>query len=163
MILMATGLLMAACGSSSSEPLAVEMQGSMGEIPTSAALSGPAVDDGTVCSTASAEVIGYEGLDGRSLTEDEYNQLNEESIETGEVTVGGIFLEYLCDDGSGPFVMKQRPTVAPTAFDFEAMNEDVGTWVIDRGTAAYEELTGEGSIDFDFVNQRWICTGELAS
>ncbi len=163
-ILAATGLLLAAaCGSSSSGSLAAEMQGPIGDTPSPAVLSGPAVDDGVVCATASTEVVGYEDLDGNSLTEDEYNTINEVAIETGEVTAGGIYVEYRCDDESGTFVMKQRPTVVPSEFDFEAMNEDVGTWTIERGTDAYEKLTGEGSIDFDFANERWICTGELAN
>lgn len=97
------------------------------------------------------------------MTEDEYNQISEAAIETGVVAVGGILVQYTCNDGSGTFVMKQRPTVAATAFDFQAMNGDVGTWVIDRGTADYEKLTGEGSIDFDFANERWICSGDLES
>lgn len=154
-------LLVAACGSSSNEPLAVEMQGLMGDPAGVAALSGPAVDDGVVCEAATTEVIGYEDLDGNSLTEAEYNESNEVAIETGEVTVGGISIEYACDDGSGTFVMKQQPTVVPSEFDFEAMNEDIGTWAIDRGTDDYEELSGEGSIDFDFANEQWICAGEL--
>jgi hypothetical protein len=155
--------LAAACGSSSSEPLAVEMQGVMGDTATPAELSGPAVDDGVVCPTASTEVVGYEDLDGNSLTEAEFNENSEVAMETGEITVGAIYVEYTCEDASGTFVMKQLQTVVPSEFDFEAMNEDVGTWAIDRGTDAYEELTGEGSIDFDFANGLWICAGDLTN
>lgn len=161
-VLAATGLVLAAaCGSSSSETLDVVMQGPMGENASSAVLSGPAVDDGVVCAAAETELVGYEDLDGDSLTEQEYMEITEVAIETGEVTVGGIFVEYTCDDGSGSFVLKQRPTVVPSDLDYDAMNEDVGTWTIDRGTDAYEELAGEGSIDFDFANERFFCTGEM--
>jgi hypothetical protein len=153
-------LVVVGCGSSS-DPASAQLSGSMSDPKGSVVVTGDAVDDGVVCSSATQEVVRWEDLDGQSITEEEFDRLFDEAVETGEAVAGVTFVEFTCTDGSGSFLMAQSPTTRPTDLDFDGVNTDVGTWVIDRGTGDYDGLSGEGTIDFDFAAGVWTCPGEL--
>lgn len=126
-----------------------------------ALLSGPAVDASVVCAAARIARVGFEDVDGEPITEGEFQRLVVEALETGEITAGTIYREYRCDDGSGSFVIAERPVVSAGSWDFYGFNDDVATWEVHSGTGAYAELSGQGSIDVDYDSREWLVSGEF--
>lgn len=153
-------LMMSLAACSSTEPMAVEITGPVGIPDGPSALSGPAVDEGVVCSAALFEELRFEDADGKVLNEDEVAQAQQVEMETGEMVITVKYDQWTCSDGSGTFVTADSGKIAMPDMDFEGVNE-VADWKIDSGTGDYEGLSGAGTITVDFPNGTVIYAGEL--
>lgn len=151
---------LAAC--SSSEPMAVEIKGAVGIPDGPSDLSGPAVDEGVICSAAMFEELRFEDADGKVLNEDEVAQAKQVEMETGEKVIAVKYDQWTCSDGSGTFVTADRDKLTMADMDFEGVNE-VADWEIESGTGDYEGLTGSGTITVDFPNGTVVYAGEIQS
>ena len=149
---------LAAC--SSSGPMAVEITGPVGTPDGPSDLSGPAVDEGVICSAATFEELKFEDADGKVLNEDEVAQAQQVEMETGEKVIAVKYDQWTCSDGSGTFVTADRDKLAMADMDFEGVNE-VADWEIESGTGDYEDLTGSGRITVDFPQGTVVYSGEI--
>ncbi len=145
-------LLLAGMGcSSSGEPMAMAINAPLGPPEGAVPLSGPAVDEGIVCSAATFERVRIVDSEGATLTEE---QLSEDTL------LSAMYDEFTCTDGSGAFVVVQHPSLAQSDMDFEGSN-DVGPWEIDSGTGDYETLSGDGTLTVDFSAGTVVYGGEV--
>jgi hypothetical protein len=118
-------LLLALCSSCSpSGPLQVELAVGSGErlYPFEFVASGPAVDEGVVCS-------------GGDVEEGDFREEVAGLVTIGENT-------FICDDGSGSFVLET--VLDRTGFE-EEEGLPVGDWRVLSGTGSYQKLQGQGA------------------
>jgi hypothetical protein len=140
-VLVVVGLLAAACSSGGELSVEiVEMADPDTEEFTFTA-SGEAVDDGVVCDSGSWVWTGNRGADGEPMDDAAMGAM----FEAGEPFTLIVGHDYVCDDGSGSFVLD-----AAVELDPNLDPPDVSaTWEINGGTNTYESLKGSGDISED--------------
>ena len=152
-------VVVASC-SSSSEPMAVQINGPLGPTVSPAPITGEAVDEGVVCDAATYEEGDFVDLDGKVLTDEERDQLMQVEVETGEVVFSAKYGRWTCADGSGTFDTVDTPTMAMPELDLEGSNE-AATWTVESGTGDHESLSGSGKVIVDFSNETVVYAGEM--
>lgn len=152
-------IMMAGC-TAASEPMAVDVFGSMDPSDPSVVISGDAADEGLVCSEGTNRRLAMEDMEGNPISDEEGVANWEEALDSGATLEVLIHEEVNCADGSGAFVIEFHNVVQPAALDYEGSNE-VGTWTIDGGTGDYETLSGEGDAVADFGAGAFGFTGEI--
>ena len=151
-------LSLAACGSS--EPMTFEISGPADQTAGPVTISGEAVDEGMMCSSAQFERMLFRDMDGNDLTDDEVAQLMELYAETGEKVFSAIVDQFTCIDGSGSLVLAQSPLLDESEINFEGVNE-VASWEVESGTDELVGLSGDGMVILDFLNGTVTYQGEL--
>ena len=86
------------------------------------AASGPAVDDGLICTAGHTTDHNWQNLGN-----------GQELLDT----------EFICDDGTGSFTLATELVGTSRSDAWTA----VGTWTVLEGTGAYEALTGNGTLE----------------
>ena len=112
-------------------------------VPTLFSASGVAVDEGVVCESGTMEVGHFESPEGVTITSEEGGALHEAARADGGVMDSYAVQEFVCDDGSGAFLMKLYSRV-----DFAEPEASFGipTWGIESGTGDYAGLSGSGDM-----------------
>jgi hypothetical protein len=159
-LLVVVSFMVVGASCSSSEPMAVQINGALGQSDTPAPITGAAVDGEIVCHAATYEQGDFVDLDGKVLTDEERDQLMQVEAETGEVVFGAVHGRWTCADGSGTFDTVETPTIAMPDLNFEGSN-DAATWTVESGTGDYEELSGSGKVIVDFPNETVVYDGEM--
>lgn len=162
MLTVGIAILMAASCSSSSDPLAVQITGPLGDPTGPLPITGPAADEGIVCDAADFEQFDFVDMDGKVLSEEETAQAMQAEMETGEEVIASISNRFTCADGSGTFVLETKSTLPVAEYDFEGSNA-VADWTVLSGTGDYESLSGSGAITADFASMTVVYDGELQS
>lgn len=152
-------VVVAAC-STSSEPMTIDVVGSMSPDDSSVQISGEAADEGLVCSEGTLRRLSMESMEGDPISEQQGVANWEEAMESGATLEVLLHEEINCSDGSGSFVIEFQNVVQPSTLDYEGANE-VGTWTIAGGTGDYEDLSGEGDAGADFGAGEISFTGEI--
>ena len=140
-LLVALAMGLAACSSDSeSGDIAFEYTFDMSTEAGIWIASGEAIDNGLICSHATAVSGEFEDEDGNVRTFEELDVLNQGS----EPFVSIDAEQMQCDDGSGSFTLRLINAVDPAV---EESHGVVGTtWTITGGTG-YDDLTGDGDSD----------------
>lgn len=146
--------------SSSSEPMAVQINGPLGPTVTPAPVTGEAVDEGIVCDAVTYEEGDFFDLDGNAVTDEERDQLMQVEMETGEMVFSGKDGRWTCADGSGTFDTVDKGTLAVPDYNFEGSN-NVATWTVENGTGDYGGLSGSGTVIVDFSKETVVYEGEM--
>ena len=153
-------MVVAASCSSTSEPMGVQITGPLGPPGGSVPIVGAAVDEGIVCDAATYEEGSYVDLDGKILTDEEFVQLMEVEMETGEWFFSEKHGRWTCTDGSGTFDTVDTFTMTRAEYDLNGAN-NAATWIIESGTDDYENLSGSGTVIVDFPNETVVYDGEM--
>ena len=153
-------LMVVASCSSSSEPMAVQITGPLGPSDSPAPVTGPAVDEGTLCDAVTYVEGEFFDLDGNAVTEEERAQLMQVEMETGEMVFSAKDGLWTCADGSGTFETVDKGTLAMADYNFEGSN-NVATWTVQNGTGDYEGLSGSGNVIVDFSKETVVYEGEM--
>ena len=99
-------LSVSACSSASSEPMEAEVEifrlGMVGMTSEGFTASGPAVDEGIICSGGDWRWMGNENPEGEQMTELEFAQAQAKQEPFDLV----VTTEMICADGSGTFIME---------------------------------------------------------
>ncbi len=111
--------------------------------PTLFSASSVAVDEGVVCESGTMEVDHFESPEGVTITSEEGGALHEAARADGSVMDSYAVQEFVCDDGSGTFLMKLHSRVD---FAKPEAEQDTPTWEIENGTGDYEGLSGSGDM-----------------
>jgi hypothetical protein len=148
---------------SSSEPLALDLANPMGSPPAAFSITGPAADEGVVCSEGT--FVGYrmEDMDGNAIDHGDWSATFDTAIETNSVAEVKSINEYQCGDGSGTITVTQLVRFDFAELDIETFGEGEvtnGTWTL-VGIGDYESLTGSGDIITNFDDGHVHMVGEV--
>ena len=124
-------------------------------VPTLFSASGVAVDEGVVCESGTMEVDHFESPEGVTITSEEGGALHEAARADGGVMDSYAVQEFVCDDGSGTFLMKLYSRVD---FAKPGAEQDTPTWEVENGTGDYASLSGSG----DMTNEPPLTSGTVS-
>ena len=148
MALVAALLAMALVGCSSGDAISIEIfyveAEGFGTVPFRA--SGVAVEEAAVCESGTTTRGHLESPEGEIITLDEAGELYEAAWVDGGVVDLYSVQEFVCDDGTGTFVLKVR-TRGDSAKPFS--EQDIPTWEVESGTGDYTDLSGSGEVSMD--------------
>ena len=153
-LLFALAVGLAACSSDSeSSDIAFEYTFDMSSETGAWIASGEAIDNGLICSQATAVGGEFEDENGNIRTFEQLDALNQGSEPF--VSVDAELMQ--CDDGTGSFTLRLINEVDPAV---EESHGIVGTtWTITGGTG-YEDLEGDGGSDLpQFQDVQMALTG----
>ena len=166
--LVAALLAVALVGCSSGDPISIEifyLEGrGFGTEPFRA--SGVAVDEAVVCENGTMAQDHLESPEGEIITSPEGEIITSEEgaelsdaarVDQGVVDLYFVY-EFVCEDGSGTFVLKTH-----TRGDFAKLEneQDTPTWEVESGTGEYTDLSGSGEVSTDLATVVRTYAGEV--
>lgn len=148
-------LVLASCSSAASE-MSVEFVSVLAadQSGTTFTASGEAVDEGAVCASGESLWLGNLTIEGDPLSDDGMHEL----FSAGEAYSIIVQHEYVCDDGSGSFLLNATPEIDPALEETQDAPIASATWEIIGGTGDYETLTGSGTESTESLADRWTGT-----
>jgi hypothetical protein len=143
--------LVASCSSTESE-LSVEIVDTVRPDQSGATFtaSGEAVEEGVVCAAGESLWLGNLAVDGEPLSDEAMNEL----YTSGDAYSIVVQHEYVCDDGSGSFMLDATPVIDPSLEETQDAPVASSSWVITGGTGPYESLTGSGDVTQESLSDR---------
>lgn len=151
------------CSCSSSEPLGLDLANPMEPPPTAFSITGPAADEGVVCSEGTFVENRMEYMDGTTMEDRDWANMFDNAVETDSVAEVKSINEYECSDGSGTITVTQLVRFDFAEIDIETFGEGQvtnGTWTLE-GIGDYESLTGSGNIITNFDDGHIHMVGEV--
>jgi hypothetical protein len=107
---------------------------------------GADIDDTVLCESGTTTRGHLESPEGEIITLDEAEELYEAAWDDGGVVDLYSVQEFVCDDGTGTFVLKVH-TRGDSAKPFS--EQDIPTWEVESGTGDYTDLSGSGEVPKD--------------
>jgi hypothetical protein len=109
---------------------------------------GADIDDTVLCESGTTTRGRLESPEGEIITLGEAEELSEAALVDGGVVDLYSVQEFVCDDGTGTFVLKVHIR-GDSAKPFS--EQDIPTWEVESGTGDYTNLSGSGerSMEFD--------------
>lgn len=155
--------VLTAAGCSSSEPLAFDLSHPMEPPEAPFTVSGPAADEGIVCSVGMWVENRMEDMEGNELTEGGWADIFDNAVATGSVAEGKGYKTFVCGDDSGSITISDHAALDFGVLDMETFGQGEtawGTWTIE-GTGDYEALSGSGDIVVMWDEMKFHYKGEV--
>lgn len=117
---------------------------------------GVGIDDTVLCESGTTTRDHIESPEGEIITLEEAEELSEAAWVDGGVVDLYSVQEFVCDDGTGTFVLKvhTRGDFAKGDRTFELLRppseQDIPTWEVESGTGDHTDLSGSGEVSIDF-------------
>jgi hypothetical protein len=109
---------------STSEPLALDLTNPMGAPPPMPfSITGPAVDEGVVCSEGTFVDNRVEYMDGSEMSDSGWADTFDAAVETNSVAEARSINEYACGDGSGTLTVTQLVRFGFAELDIETLGQ----------------------------------------
>jgi hypothetical protein len=99
-------------------------------------------------------------MDGEIITDSDWAGIFDSAMEAGGVAEMMVMQNWVCEDGSGAFDIEFHNIFDFSVFMFEGQ-QAVGTWAITGGSAAYENLSGDGNVTLDSSGERVMYSGDV--
>jgi len=159
---MAFALASVGCSSTeSSDPLAVELTHPQGRGTIVFAATGPAADEGIICTAGSMSVDRLESMDGVEISDDDWADMFDDAMASESIAEQNVYQTWTCDEDAGSFTLRHHNRIDFANFEFEG-RQDVGSWEITEGTDTMEGLTGSGDVILDWDAEAVVHSGEVA-
>lgn len=107
---------------------------------------GADIDDTVLCESGTTTRGHLESPEGEIITLEEGEALFVAARDGGGVVDLYWVEEFVCDDGTGTFVLKVH---SRGDFDKPANEQDTSTWEVESGTGDYTDLSGSGEVPMD--------------
>lgn len=107
---------------------------------------GADIDDTVLCESGTTNRDHIESPEGEIITLDESEELFVAARDGGGVVDLYSVQSFVCDDGTGTFVLKVH---SRGDFAKPANEQDTSTWEVESGTGDYTDLSGSGEVPMD--------------
>lgn len=107
---------------------------------------GADIDDTVLCESGTMNQDHIESPEGEIITLEEVEELFVAAWDGGGVVDLYSVQEFVCDDGTGTFVLKVHSR-GDSAKPFG--EQDTSTWEVESGTGDYTDLSGSGEVVVD--------------
>jgi hypothetical protein len=127
--------------------------------------TGPAVDDGAVCSDGTWLGSRTEDMDGQEISHEQWADIFDAAMENDSVAEARTFRDFACADGSGTLEIEDHAYLDFSVIDASTYGSEPvqwGTFTI-SGTDDYTSLSGSGDEVADFSQGSFLFSGEVTN
>jgi hypothetical protein len=127
--------------------------------------TGPAVDDGAVCSGGTWLGSRTEDMDGQEISHEQWADIFDVAMANDGVAEARTFRDFACADGSGTLEIEDHAYLDFSVIDASTYGSEPvqwGTFTI-SGAGDYTSLSGSGDEVADFGQKSYLFSGEVTN